>query len=180
MGTDFTVVEGARPAALAAHLGSVARQTCRARRRAVSVHYGVTGWNRSSNVRPAIRGLDAFDQVCAGIRAATLAGASLSVRVTVQRANYYVLPAFVTLARELGATQISFLAADVRNSHAFGRTSGFNADMALHASDLQRFEETLNILEQDHAQEFRSGFIAENPAKLRRLLTVLPCCVRSG
>jgi MoaA/NifB/PqqE/SkfB family radical SAM enzyme len=118
----------------------------------------------------AIRGLDAFDTVCAGIRAAVLAGASLSVRVTVQRANYSALPAFVTLTRELGAQQVSFLAADVRNSHAFGRKNGFNADLALQASDLPAFEKTLSIMEQDHAQDFRSGFIAESPAKLRRLL----------
>ena len=118
----------------------------------------------------AIRGLDAFDTVCAGIRAAVRAGASLSVRVTVQRANYSALPAFVTLTRELGAKQVSFLAADVRNAHAFGRVNGFNADIALQASDLPAFEETLDIMERDHAEDFRSGFIAERPAKLRRLL----------
>lgn len=148
---------------------SLAKHAVRAAELFQSITVSLDGTDR--RMYAAIRGLDAFDQVCAGIRAATLAGASLSVRVTVQRANYYVLPAFVTLARELGARQISFLAADVRNSHAFGRTSSFNADIALHASDLPRFEETLNILEQHHAQEFCSGFIAENPAKLRRLLT---------
>jgi len=118
----------------------------------------------------AIRGLDAFDNVCDGIRAAAAAGAALSVRVTVQRTNYAALPAFVTLTRELGAQQISFLAADVRSSHAFGRSNGFNTDLALQASDLPVFEQTLTTLEQEHAPDFRSGFIAESPAKLRRLL----------
>jgi Fe-coproporphyrin III synthase len=118
----------------------------------------------------AIRGLDAFDNVCAGIRATAHAGAALSVRVTVQRANYRALPVFVSLARELGAQQISFLAADVRNAHAFGRTDGFSADIALQRSDLQAFDETLAILEEQCAAEFRAGFIAESPAKLRRLL----------
>jgi MoaA/NifB/PqqE/SkfB family radical SAM enzyme len=118
----------------------------------------------------AIRGLDAFDKVCEGIGAVTSAGAALSVRVTVQRANYHALPEFVTLARELGAQQVSFLAADVRNAHAFGRVDGFNTDIALQASDLAPFEETLRRMEREHADHFRSGFIAESPAKLRRLL----------
>jgi MoaA/NifB/PqqE/SkfB family radical SAM enzyme len=118
----------------------------------------------------AIRGLDAFDKVCDGIRAVTRRNAALSVRVTVQRQNYGALPAFVTLARELGAQQVSFLAADVRNAHAFGRVNGFNADIALRASDLPAFEETLRTLERDHADELRRGFIAESPAKLQRLL----------
>lgn len=118
----------------------------------------------------AIRGLDAFDKVCEGIRATTRAGAAVSVRVTVQRANYSALPAFVVLARELGTKQVSFLAADVRNPHAFGRADGFNAQIALQKSDLPVFEQTLSRLEQDHARDFRSGFIAESPTKLRRLL----------
>ena len=118
----------------------------------------------------AIRGLDAFDKVCEGIKAVTSAGAALSVRVTVQRSNYHALPEFVVLARELGAQQISFLAADVRNAHAFGRENGFNTDIALQASDLAAFGETLQRMEREHAGHFRCGFIAESPAKLRRLL----------
>lgn len=119
----------------------------------------------------AIRGLDAFDKVCEGIRAAARAGGALSVRVTVQRTNYNALPTFVTLARELGAKQVSFLAADVRNSHAFGRTRDFNTGMVLQPGDLPEFEQILNRMEQEHAEDFASGFIAERPAKLRRLLT---------
>ncbi|MBV9726039.1 MAG: radical SAM protein, partial [Gammaproteobacteria bacterium] len=57
----------------------------------------------------AIRGLDAFDKVCEGIRATARAGTPVSVRVTLQRANYRQLPLFVGLARELGAQQVSFL-----------------------------------------------------------------------
>lgn len=133
-----------------------------------SITVSLDGINR--RMYAAIRGLDAFDQVCAGILAATRAGASLSVRVTVQRENYEALPAFVTLARELGAKQVSFLAADVRNSHAFGRMNGFSTDIALQPSDLPAFEKALSALEQGHTRDFRSGFIAESPTKLRRLL----------
>ena len=40
----------------------------------------------------AIRGLDAFDKVCEGIRAAVAAGSKVGLRVTLQRANYRELP----------------------------------------------------------------------------------------
>jgi MoaA/NifB/PqqE/SkfB family radical SAM enzyme len=117
----------------------------------------------------AIRGLDAFDIVCRGIRAAASAGAPVSVRVTVQRANYRQLPAFVELARQAGAQQVSFLAVDVANPHAFGRVDDFAADLALQPQDLPVLEQILCSLERDHAEDFRSAFIAETPLKLRRI-----------
>jgi len=117
----------------------------------------------------AIRGLDAFDNVCAGIRAAAVAGVPVSVRVTVQRANYRQLPEFVELARRTGAVQVSFLAVDVANAHAFGRTGDFTAGLALQPQDLSVLDGILGALERDHADDFRSGFIAESPRRLRRM-----------
>ena len=118
----------------------------------------------------AIRGLDAFDNVCEGIRAAACHGVAPGVRVTVQRANFRQLAAFVSLAKDLGARQVSFLAVDVANPHAFGRTEGFANDLALGVDELPVLDELLRTLESECAAEFRSGFIAENPAKLRRIL----------
>ena len=117
----------------------------------------------------AIRGLDAFDKVCEGISAAAAAGAHVAVRVTLQRANYRELPQFVELARECGARQVSFLAVDVANPHAFGRVDDFSSDLALSSADLPEFARLLDALEREHAADFRSGFIAESPRKLRRL-----------
>ena len=117
----------------------------------------------------AIRGLDAFDIVCAGIRAASGTGAPVAVRVTVQRANYRQLSAFVELARHLGAQQVSFLAVDVANPHAFGRVDDFGVDLALHPEDLPVLERILRDMERDYAQQFRSGFIAESPRRLRHM-----------
>jgi Fe-coproporphyrin III synthase len=116
-----------------------------------------------------IRGLDAFDKVCAGIRAASGTGIPVAVRVTVQRANYRQLPAFVELARQLGARQVSFLAVDVANPHAFGRVDDFGMDLALHAEDLPILERILCSMERDYAHEFRAGFIAESPRRLRHM-----------
>lgn len=118
----------------------------------------------------AIRGLDAFEKVCEGIQRAVAAGACVSLRVTVQQSNYRALPEFVRLAHELGAMQISFLAADVSNPHAFGRQEGFAANIALRSSDLDEFARVLDGMEREHVCDFDSGFIAERPAKLRRLL----------
>jgi Fe-coproporphyrin III synthase len=117
-----------------------------------------------------IRGLDAFHQVCEGIRAAVALGLRPSLRVTLQRDNYRQLPAFVDLARALGARSVSFLAVDVANPHAFGRTDDFGRDLALRADDLPAFDRLLSSLERDRAADFRSGFIMENPQKLRRIL----------
>ena len=118
----------------------------------------------------AIRGLDAFDKVCEGIRAAAWHGVAPGVRVTVQRANFRQLPSFVLLTKELGARQVSFLAVDVANPHAFGRTEGFASDLALRPEELPVLDALLGAMEREYAADFSSGFVAENPAKLRRLL----------
>jgi len=117
----------------------------------------------------AIRGLDAFDKVCEGIRAAAHTGAAVSVRVTLQRGNYRQLPRFVGLARELGAQQVSFLAVDIANPHAFARQDDFTQDLALHPEELPELAAILDNLERESATEFRSGLIADSPRKLRRI-----------
>jgi Fe-coproporphyrin III synthase len=118
----------------------------------------------------AIRGLDAFDRVCEGIRAVCAEGTATSIRVTVQRDNFQQLPRLVTLAKQLGARQISFLAADVSNRTAFGRGDGAISDIALQPSDLPLLEAVLKDLAHSHADEFASGMIAESPLKLQRIL----------
>lgn len=128
----------------------------------------------------AIRGLDAFHKVCEGIQAVAALGSPPSIRVTLQRGNFRQLPAFVDLGRELGARQISFLAVDVANPHAFGRTDDFVSDLALRPEDLPQFARILDSLEREHAEEFRSGFVAESPQKLRRLLQYFAAILKMG
>jgi MoaA/NifB/PqqE/SkfB family radical SAM enzyme len=117
----------------------------------------------------AIRGVDAFDNVCAGVRAVASAGVPISVRVTLQRANYRELPLFVPLAQRLGASQVSFLAVDVSNPHAFARRADSSPALALSIEDIAVLDDLLSELESERAAEFHSGFIAESPAKLRRI-----------
>jgi MoaA/NifB/PqqE/SkfB family radical SAM enzyme len=117
----------------------------------------------------AIRGVAAFEKVCAGIQAASSRGVPVGVRVTLQRANYRELPEFVRLARRLGACQVSFVAVDVANPHAFGRADEFDSGLALQPADLPQLEQLLSDLERDFAEEFDCGFIAESPRKLRHI-----------
>jgi MoaA/NifB/PqqE/SkfB family radical SAM enzyme len=128
----------------------------------------------------AIRGLNAFHKVCEGIQAAAAQGARPGIRVTLQRGNFRQLPAFVDLAKDLGAQKVSFLAVDVANPHAFGRTDDFVSDLALRPEDLPQLERILDSMEQDHAADFRSGFIAESPQKLRRILQYFAAIQRLG
>jgi MoaA/NifB/PqqE/SkfB family radical SAM enzyme len=118
----------------------------------------------------AIRGVDAFDVVCRGIRAAVATEVPVRLRVTVQRRNFRELPRFVELARALGVAQLSFLAADGANTHAFSRGEDFASDLALLPGELPQLERILLELERDHAQAFRTRFIAESAEKLRRSL----------
>jgi len=107
-------------------------------------------------------------------------GAAVSVRVTVQRTNYRELARFVELAHTLDAQQISFLAVDVANPHAFARRDDFRADLALRPEDLPEFEQLLHDLERDYAEAFRSAFIAESPEKLQRILQYFTAVCRLG
>jgi MoaA/NifB/PqqE/SkfB family radical SAM enzyme len=146
---------------------SLAKHARRAAQLFDAITVSLDGTNRETYA--AIRGLDAFEKVCAGIQASAAAGARLGVRVTVQRANYRQMPEFVTLARDLGAREVSFLAVDVANPHAFGRVDDFTRDLALEPEDLPVLEQILTSMEREHAAHFRSGLIADSPRKLRHI-----------
>jgi MoaA/NifB/PqqE/SkfB family radical SAM enzyme len=93
----------------------------------------------------------------------------LGLRVTVQRTNYRQLEQFVLLARELGVQQLSFVAVDVTNPHAFGRLDDFSSNLALHPDDLPVLEQIIDGMVRDRAADFRSGLIADSPRRLRRI-----------
>jgi len=132
-----------------------------------AITVSLDGTDRETYV--AIRGVDAFEKVCEGVRAAAHAGAPVGLRVTVQRGNYRQLPAFVDLANTLGARQISFVAVDVASPHAFGRAESFSAPLALEPDDLPILAHIIERLERERAADFRSGLIADNPRKLWRM-----------
>jgi Fe-coproporphyrin III synthase len=116
----------------------------------------------------AIRGLDAFDKVCEGIRA-VVPTSGVGLRVTLQQRNFRELLDFVRTGERLGVQEVSFLAVDVANPHAFARQDDYRSDLALKHEDLPEFAALLDRLEKEHADAFTRGFIAESPQKLRRI-----------
>jgi MoaA/NifB/PqqE/SkfB family radical SAM enzyme len=146
---------------------SLAKHAAEATRQFDDITVSLDGTN--ADTYRAIRGLDAFDVVCRGVRAAVQEGARVGLRVTLQRSNYRELLRFVTLAREIGVRQVSFLAVDVHNPHAFARDRDFDDSLALRPADIEHFAALLSEMNTRFAGEFAAGFIAETPAKMRRL-----------
>jgi MoaA/NifB/PqqE/SkfB family radical SAM enzyme len=138
----------------------------------------------------AIRGVDAFDLVLDGIRAARAGGIPVTTRTTIQRANYHEMADVITAARAVDVNRISFLTVDVSSQEAFGPR--FAADpalplvahmgpgappehgpaaAALPPEDILRLSQILDDIQIRFAAEFASGRIVESPEKLRRMLT---------
>jgi MoaA/NifB/PqqE/SkfB family radical SAM enzyme len=96
----------------------------------------------------------------------------VTARCVVQRENFRDLPHVVVAARRLKLDQISFLAADVSTA-AFDRPQPWNAErsaeVALAPAEVGELAETIERIIADFAADFASGFIAESPAKLRRI-----------
>lgn len=123
----------------------------------------------------AIRNIpDAFQKMKAGILAIRALSPKYRItgRTVIHRMNYRKWPAIVEAAKELGLHQLSFLPADV-SSHAFNREvlwSGQRQEEILPGED--ELEELKAITEKIIAEmkpDFESGFIAENPEKLRKI-----------
>jgi Fe-coproporphyrin III synthase len=100
-------------------------------------------------------------------------------RSTLHRYNFTELPSLIDKAHAMGLDGISFLAADV-TSDAFGRGGGGDAvgenaqgsgprHLLLTADEVQAFARVVEETLASHASDFASGFVAESPAKLRRL-----------
>ena len=118
-----------------------------------------------------VRGVDGFEIVGAGVRALkTLAPAlPITARATLHRANFRSLPRLIERASDWGADGMSFLSADV-SSHAFGRKGRQRPEyLLLSEEEVEELEHVIDRTIQTHAWAFARGFVAESPAKLRRL-----------
>jgi Fe-coproporphyrin III synthase len=119
----------------------------------------------------AIRGVSALPALERGVaRLRTLRPAlPVSARATLHKLNFRELPRLVEHAKAMALDGISFLAADIR-SGTFGRSAGHDAgSLALGRDDISEFADIVERTIADCADDFESGFIAESPAKLRRL-----------
>ena len=119
----------------------------------------------------AIRGVDGFAAVAAGVGALRSIDSSIRItaRATLHRANFRHLIRIVDAALHIGVQQVSFLAADLGSS-AFGpRDKEALAALPLSSDDVREFRGLVERCVVDRSAEFATGFIAESPGRLRRL-----------
>lgn len=116
----------------------------------------------------------AYDRLAEGVAALKELDPQFRVtgRCVVQQRNYADLPNIIDAAHEIGLDQISFLAVDVSTT-AFNRPTPWGderiADVALSPNEVTEFGCILEQTVAGYAGDFASSFIAESPAKLRRL-----------
>lgn len=129
----------------------------------------------SRDVHDCIRRVPrAFDRLAEGVAAvkALDPGFRVTARCVLQRENYFDLPGIIDAAHAMGLDQLSFLAADV-STQAFNRPTPWDeermAEVALRPDEVTAFERILEETITRYHGDVASGFIAENPEKLRRL-----------
>jgi len=116
----------------------------------------------------------AFDRLHGGVAALRqrVADYPVSARCVLQRSNYRDLPNIIDAAHEVGLDHISFMAADVSSS-AFNRPIPWEEprvqEVALSASETEEFAALVEAVIAQYQEDFASGFISENPDRLRRL-----------
>ena len=110
-------------------------------------------------------GIAALQQICPDLR--------ICARSVVQKQNYFDLPGIIRTAKELKLHQLSFLAVDVTSS-AFNRPGLWpeprRREVMLSEDEVEHFAQILESVIDRFADDFASGFIAESPEKLRRMV----------
>jgi Fe-coproporphyrin III synthase len=97
---------------------------------------------------------------------------TITGRTTVQRLNHNYLRDTVAFAKAMGLNGVSFLAADLM-SEAFNRPLLWPAErrneIGLDAFEVLALEQEIEDLIATHYREIKTGYIAENAAKLRKI-----------
>ena len=164
--------EGMRLTLLTAGVGLATR----AREVAHNVDEVIVSLDGPPGIHDEIRGVKrAFDLLATGVLSLLSFRPELRItaRTTVQKLNHASLCETVRAAQELDLSGISFLAADV-TSAAFNRENKWGSERAseicLDTSEVKRLGEEVEGLIERHAREIASHYIAESPAKLRRIV----------
>jgi MoaA/NifB/PqqE/SkfB family radical SAM enzyme len=96
----------------------------------------------------------------------------ITARSVVHRLNYRQLAETITTALQMGLQQISFLPADV-TSEAFNRSRPWEKErqdsVLVPEEELDELRQVIESVIQTFSAEIASGFISENPAKLRSI-----------
>ncbi len=122
----------------------------------------------------AIRGVHCFSTIVRGIRSC-LEGPEIkkvSVRFVVQKRNFRQIARMVDFVKELGASRVSFLAADVL-AGSFGRPAGEalpSGEISLSAEETSELRTLVESMIVRHRTEFERRFISESPEKLLHIV----------
>jgi Fe-coproporphyrin III synthase len=117
-----------------------------------------------------------FELIRSGVAAvrALQPGMKITARTTVQKLNHASLRETVRSAKDFGLNGISFLAADV-TSEAFNRPLLWlgerQNEVTLSAEEVRTLEGEIEQLIAQFADDISSAYIAEGPAKLRRIVS---------
>lgn len=129
----------------------------------------------SRDVHDAIRRIpNAFDRLARGVASLReqRPGYPVSARCVLQKTNFRDLPNIIDAAHAMALDRISFMSVDV-SSTAFNRPVPWEeprvAEVALDPDETREFADLIEDVIKRYADDFRRGFIAESPAKLRRL-----------
>jgi MoaA/NifB/PqqE/SkfB family radical SAM enzyme len=130
---------------------------------------------------PAIHNLtrgipNAFGKLEAGVAAVRSVAPSfpISGRCAIHRLNFRHLPETVKAARKLGLDGISFSGTDLHNEEAFKRHNRIDGayveSMTITGADLNELAVQLNIMREQCAADFATGFIADTPEQLDHMV----------
>jgi MoaA/NifB/PqqE/SkfB family radical SAM enzyme len=96
----------------------------------------------------------------------------ITARTVIHRLNFRNWPMIIKHALDMGLDRISFLPADV-SSHAFNReilwSNERQHEILPTMEELAELSHVLDKIIEEHATEFANGFIAESPAKLKKI-----------
>jgi Fe-coproporphyrin III synthase len=124
-----------------------------------------------NSIRRVPRGFERLAEGIAALRDRR-PGYPVTGRCVLQRTNFRDLPNIIDAAHEIGLDRISFMAVDVSSS-AFNRPIPWEeprvAEVALDRQETTEFGALVEDTIVRYAGDFAGGFVAENPAKLRRL-----------
>jgi Fe-coproporphyrin III synthase len=118
----------------------------------------------------------AFKKLKAGIDSVRRADKNYKItgRSVIQKLNFRNWPSIIDAAQALGLQQISFLPADL-SSEAFNRKEPWNQErqeeIMLSESELKELKMIVDYISITYKNEFDSGFIAESPGKIQKILS---------
>jgi MoaA/NifB/PqqE/SkfB family radical SAM enzyme len=123
-------------------------------------------------VHEGIRGVEgSFDKLVEGVKALKAMNPSYPVsgRSVIQKANHASLPGIIDAARSMGLDRISFLPVDA-TTKAFSRVQ-LSSSLAPDAMETETLRRILKETFKRYKKEFATGFVAERPRKLGKMVT---------